>query len=415
MDKPLATSGLEMALDPVAEWRQIFNDVWRIERDYFYDPNMHGVDWPAMKRRYGALLDDVVTRWDLNFVIGELIAELSASHAYRGGGDTEQPQQRGVGLLGADYSLENGAYRIKAILDGAAWDSEVRSPLNEPGVNVNDGDYLLAVNGVPIDTSKDPWAAFQGLAEKTVMLTVNDKPEMDGAREVLVKTLASETRLRNLAWIESNRKYVDEATGGKVGYLYVPDTGRNGQTELVRMFMGQFTKDALIIDERFNNGGQIPDRFVELLNRPLIHYWGVRDGRDWQWPPVSHFGPKVMLINEWAGSGGDAFPFYFREAGLGPLIGTRTWGGLIGISGSPRLIDGGVATVPTFGSYSADGEWIIENYGVAPDIEVEDDPALMVDGGDPQLDRAIEEVLRLLEQRPHRRPGRPAYPVKAGR
>lgn len=410
MKNKLRLEEMEMTIDPGAEWKQIFNDVWRIERDYFYDPNLHGVDWDEMRKRYGKLLDDAVTRWDVNFIIGELIAELSASHAYRGGGDTERSTFRRTGLLGADYSLENGAYRIKKIVRAAPWESEVRSPLAEPGVDVKEGDYLLAVNGAPVDTSKDPWAAFEGVAGETVMLTVNDKPEMEGSRTVLVEPLSSETRLRNLAWIESNRKRVEEATDGRVGYIYVPDTGFNGQNELVRQFQPQFTKDGLIIDERFNSGGQIPDRFVELLNRPLYNYWGVRDGMDWQWPPVAHAGPKVMLINEWSGSGGDAFPFYFKAAGLGPLIGTRTWGGLIGISGAPGLIDDGGATVPTFGIYSLDGEWIIENHGVEPDIEVIDDPSLMADGGDPQLDRAIEEILRLLERNPPVRPKRPEYP-----
>jgi tricorn protease len=257
MEKPLNVSGLEMTIDPAAEWRQIFTDAWRFERDYFYDPDLHGVDWNEMRERYGALLDAAVTRWDLNFLIGELIGELSASHAYRAGGDTEEAEDRAGGLLGVDYVLENGAYRIASIIDGGIWDSEVRSPLNQPGVNVNEGDYLLAVNGVPLDTTKDPWAAFSGLAGKTVMLTVNDKPDTEDAREVLVETLRNEGRLRNLAWIEENRKKVDEATGGRVGYVYVPSTGRNGQTELVRMFRGQFEKEGLIVDERFNSGGQI--------------------------------------------------------------------------------------------------------------------------------------------------------------
>ena len=415
IEKPLDVSGLSMELDPVAEWSQIFNDAWRLERDFFYDPGMHGVDWDEMRKRYGALLPDVVTRWDLNFILGELIAELSASHAYRGGGDSEAPQRSTVGLLGCDFALKDGAYRIARIVDGAPWDSEVRSPLNRPGIDVHEGDYLLAVNGKPIDTSKDPWAAFQGLGEKTVQLTVNDRPTMDGSRQVLVDTLRSEFRLRNLAWIESNRLKVDEATGGRVGYIYVPDTGRGGQTELVRMFQGQYGKDALIIDERFNSGGQIPDRFIELLNRPLYNYWGVRDGEDWQWPPVASVGPKVMLINPWSGSGGDLFPWYFRQAGLGPLIGTTTWGGLIGISGAPNLIDGGVVTVPTFGIYSLDGEWIIENEGVKPDIEVVDDPALMVDGGDPQLERAIKEILKALETQPGPSRKKPGYPDRSGR
>lgn len=415
LDKAAPTGDLPMSLDPAAEWRQIFNDVWRLERDYFYDPNMHGVDWAAMRERYGRLLDDAVTRADVNFVIGELIAELNASHTYRGGGDQEQAPERGVGLLGADFALENGAYRISRILRGAPWDSEARSPLAQPGVNVKEGDYLLAVNRIPLDVSKSPWAAFQGLAGKTVTLTVNSAPTMEGARDVLVETLESEYRLRNLAWIEEKRAMVKRLSGGRVGYVYVPDTGVNGQTELVRQFMGQFTKDGLVIDERFNSGGQIPDRFVELLNRPLYNYWGVRDGVDWQWPPVSHLGPKAMLVNGWSGSGGDCFPFYFKEAGLGPLIGTRTWGGLIGITGAPALIDGGTVSVPTFGIYSKRGEWIIEGHGVEPDIEVIDDPTAAARGGDPQLERAVEEVLKALEANPPKPPVKPAYPNRSGR
>src|SRR5690606_23137307 len=239
LDKTLATANLEMTVDPRAEWRQLFADAWRFQRDYFYDPGMHGVDWDAMRRHYAPLIEDAVSREDVNFVIGELIAELNASHAYRSGGDLERPAQRGVGMLGVDFTLENGAYRIARIIDGAPWDSEVRSPLARPGVDVREGDYLLAVNGVPLDTSKDPWVAFQGLAGQTVALTVNSRPTMDGARTVLVETLTSEYRLRNLAWIDANRRRVLEATNGRVGYIYVPDTGVNGQTELVRQFYGQ--------------------------------------------------------------------------------------------------------------------------------------------------------------------------------
>jgi len=415
MDKPLALSEMETQVDPAAEWRQIFTDAWRIERDFFYDPNMHGQDWDEMRRRYGALLDDAVTRWDLDFILGELIGELNASHSYKGGGDMEQAARRSVGLLGCDYELHKGAYRIAKIVDGAAWDSEVRSPLNQPGVDVNVGDYLLAVNGTPMDTSRDPWAAFQGLAERTVMLTVNDKPSMEGSRDVLVQTLRDETRLRNLAWIEKNREYVEKKSGGRVGYAYVPSTGVGGQTELRRMFVPQYTKDAMIIDERFNDGGQIPTRFIEMLNRPMTNYWGVRDGKDWQWPPTSHVGPKAMLINQWSGSGGDCFPYYFRKAGLGPLIGNTTWGGLIGISGAPGLVDGGVVTVPTFSFYDTDGNWAVENSGVAPDIAVVDDPSLMTDGGDPQLDRAIAEMLEALETAGPQHPQRPTNPIRSGR
>ncbi len=415
MDKKIDTGNFEAEIDPVAEWRQIFTDAWRFERDFFYDPGMHGVNWNAMRQRYSRLLADAVTRWDVNYVIGELIGELNSSHTYRSGGDVESAPSRGVGYLGCDFALENGAYRIKNILDAAPWDSEVRSPLLQPGLtNVHVGDYLLAVNGDPMDTTEDPWAAFQGLADKPVFLTVNGKPTREGAHDVLVRTLGSEARLRNLVWINENRLRVDKLSGGRIGYVYVPDTGVGGQNELVRQWRGQTAKEGLIIDERFNSGGQIPDRFVELLSRPLRNFWAVRDGKDWSWPPVANFGPKAMLINGWSGSGGDCFPFYFKQSGVGPLIGQRTWGGLIGMTGAPALIDNGSVTVPTFGIYNTRGEWIIEGYGVDPDIEVVDDPGAMARGGDPQLERAVAEVLKEVRQRPLPEVKKPKYPNRAG-
>jgi len=409
MDKTMPTAQLEMTVDPRAEWKQIFDEVWRLERDFFYDPNMHGVDWKAVGERYRKLVDACVTRWDLNYLIGELIAELSASHTYRGGGDTDEAAPRNVGYLGIDWELGDGAYRIKKILQGGPWDSEVRSPLRMPGLKVKERDYILAVNGIPLNTREDPWAAFGGLADRTVELTVNDKPAWDGSRKIVVKALADETRLRNLAWIESNRKRVEEATQGRVGYIYVPSTGVDGQTELYRQFAAQYRKDGLIIDERFNDGGQIPDRFIELLDRQPLAFWAVRDGLTWQWPPFANFGPKVMLINGWSGSGGDAFPDYFRKAKLGPLVGMRTWGGLIGLSGTPGLIDGGQVTVPTFRMFDPDGTWFREGHGVEPDIEVIDDPAQLAKGVDPQLERAIQEALRLLKENPPVKPKQPAY------
>lgn len=414
MDKKIEAGGFEAAIDPRAEWQQIFNDAWRLERDIFYDPGMHGVDWKALRERYGKLLDDAVTRWDVAFVIGELISELNASHTYRSGGDTERSSERGVGYLGCDFVLTNGAYRIARIIDGAPWDSEVRSPLLRPGLtNVQLGDYLLAVNGAPVAVKQDPWAAFQGLADKPVFLTVNSNATLQGAHEVLVQTLASEARLRHLAWIDANRRRVEKLSDGKIGYVYVADTGANGQNELVRQWRGQVTMPGLVIDERFNSGGQIPDRFVELLNRPLRNFWGVRDGRDWAWPPVAHSGAKAMLMNGWSGSGGDCFPYYFKQSGQGPLIGQRTWGGLIGITGTPTLMDGGAITVPTFGIYNPKGEWIIEGYGVDPDIEVVDDPGEMARGGDPQLERAVFEVMKAIRQSPSPEVKKPKYPNRA--
>lgn len=412
LEKTLATGDLEKTVDPREEYRQMFADAWRFERDYFYDRDLHGVDWAGLRERYGALVEDAVTREDLNFILGELIAELNASHTYKGGGDLEEPRRRTVGMLGADFEREDGAWRIARILEGAPWDADTRSPLARPGLHVEEGDWVLAVNGQRIDPAKEIWAAFDGLAGKTVELMVNDRPTLEGARAVLVQPLASEYRLRNLAWIEANRRRVAEATDGQVGYVFVPSTGIDGQNELVRMFLGQAHLDGLIIDERWNNGGQIPDRFIELLNRPVTNFWAVRDGQDWQWPPIAHAGPKVMLMNEWSGSGGDMFPWLFRENGLGPLVGETTWGGLIGISGAPPLVDGGSVTVPTFAIYGTNGEWVVEPGGVAPDIEVEDDPTALARGRDPQLEAAIAEVLRLLEQNPPVRPMRPAPAVR---
>ena len=407
-EKPIVTADMEAPVDPRAEWRQLFADAFRFQRDYFYDPGLHGVDWAGMRQRYGKLLDDAVTRWDVDFLLGEFIGELNASHTYYGGGDKEQAPSRNVGMLGVDWELANGAYRVKRIIRGGPWDAAVRSPLDEPGVKVSEGDYVLAVNGVPIDVKTDPWAAFQGLGGKTALLTVNATPAQAGSRQVVVNCLSSETELRFRAWIEERRQIVEKATGGRVGYIYVQSTGVDAQNELVRQFMAQWKKDGLIIDERWNSGGQIPDRFVELLNRPVLAYWAVREGQSWQWPPVAHRGPQVMLINGWSGSGGDAFPTYFRQAGLGPLIGTRTWGGLIGISGSPPLIDGGNVTVPTFRMYDPKGQWFAEGHGVEPDIPVQDDPTQLAKGIDPQLQRAIAEVKDRIAKAP-KFPARPPY------
>ncbi len=411
-EKPIDLTDIEVPVDPRAEWRQLFMDTFRFERDFFYDPGMHGVNWNAMKERYTTLLDDAVTRWDVNWIIGEFLGELNASHTYHGGGDLERGPDRSIGMLGVDWELANGAYRIKKIVRGGPWDTGVRSPLDEPGVNVKEGDYVLAVNGRPLDTKADPWASFEDLGKKTVVLAVNGSPSIADARQVVVSCLDDETELRFRAWIEERRQLVDKATNGKVGYIYVQSTGTDAQNDLMRQFMAQWRKDGLIVDERWNSGGQIPDRFIELLNRPILSYWAVRDAPAQQWPPVAHRGPKVMLINGWSGSGGDAFPFYFREAGLGPLIGTRTWGGLIGISGVPALVDGGGITVPTFRMYDPKGEWFAEGHGVDPDIPVDDDPALIARGPDPQRQRAIEEVTKRIASTP-KPPAQPAYEKRA--
>ena len=297
-DKKVGDGKLDMGdfrafIDPQQEWKQIFNEVWRFERDFFYDPGMHGVDWKAQQQRYAKLLPYATSRGDLNFIIGQMLGELNVGHAYISGGDLEHGDRLGVGMLGVDYSLDSTGkfYRIAKIYHGASWDVTTRSPLDDPGVDVKEGDYLLAVNHERIDANKDPWAAFQGLENKTVVLTVNDRPSMTGAKDVVVKTLSSEANLRNIAWVEDNREKVYKATNGRVGYIYVPNTGIQGQTALVRMFQGQFQMDGLIVDERFNSGGQVPDRFIELLNRPVLNYWNRRDRKNGTTPYVTNNGP----------------------------------------------------------------------------------------------------------------------------
>lgn len=412
VEKTLPMKDMEMIVDPPAEWKQIFTDAWRFQRDFFYDKEMHHVNWNQVRTQYEKLLPYCTVRGDVNYLIGEMIGELNASHTYRFGGVSETPKSRAVGYLGIDWARKDSFYLVEKIIRGAAWDTDVRSPLDASGLKIKEGNFILAVNGLPLHTSSDPYSMFEGLAGKTVELTVNSKPEWKNAWKIIVKTSGDETVLRNRAWIESNRVAVDKATNGKVGYVYVPDTGVEGQNELVRQFAGQWNKEGLIIDERFNNGGQIPDRFVELLNRKPLAYFAVRDGADWQWPPSANFGSMVMMINGWSGSGGDAFPDYFRKAGLGPLVGTRTWGGLIGISGSPQFIDGGGTTVPTFRMYNADGTWFKEGHGVDPDIEVLEDPSALAKGRDPQLEKAIETVLQRIEKKG---PIHPTVPGKEDR
>lgn len=424
------TGGMNVTINPRNEWKQILAETSRVQRDYFYEPTLHGVDWKSISAHYAKMVDDAVTREDVAWIQAELISELNIGHAYVSApGDVENPPQVSCGMLGCDFMLDTsnaGAprYQFGTIYRGAAWDADAVGPLDAPGVKVDSGDYLLAVNGVEIDASKDPWAAFQGLAGKTVSITVSKSLTLDAqARDYIVKLLGSETNLRYRAFIEAKRAFVEKVSGGKVGYIYVPNTGVDGQNDLYRQFYGQRHKAALIIDERWNGGGQIPTRFIELLNRPVTNYWAKRDSNDWTWPPDSHQGPKCMLANGLAGSGGDMFPWLFKYNKLGPVIGTRTWGGLVGISGNPGMIDGGYISVPTFGFYEKDGTWGVEGHGTDPDIEVIDDPALMqrrermysvANYNDPQLDRAISEMLKAIAERPYVKPQRPASPNRSG-
>ena len=424
--KPLSME-LRKTVDRRAEWRQIVTDAWRRHRDFFYVENMHGVDWDGVLDRHLPLVDDAVSREDVSYIIGEMIGELNAGHAYYWGGDTENEPSTSVGMLGVDFSVasaetEDGrtvaGFRIDRIYKGAPWDSDARNPLRAHGMDIEEGDIITHVNSRRVDTDRDPWAAFVATAGKdtsvTVVSALAGDEETVNERTVVVQPMGSEAGLRYRAWVEDNRRYVEEASDGKIGYIYVPNTGVQGQNELFRQFYAQIGKEALLIDERWNGGGQIPTRFIELLNRPRTNYWKRRDGKDWPWPYDSHQGPKAMLINGNAGSGGDMFPWLFRHNEIGKLIGTRTWGGLIGITGVPGLIDGGYTAVPTFGFYTTEGRWSIEGYGVDPDIEVVADPSKFTEGRDPQLDAGIEHLLAEIDANPYQRPEPPAAPVRTG-
>ena len=413
LDKKIKTNGMNLMVDPREEWKQIFWEAWRIERDYFYDPTMHGVDWKAIGAHYASMLDDCVSRRDVSFLIREMISELNVGHAYYRGSSTGDSGPDGnVGLLGCRFEIDGDRYKFAELYAGADWDSDARNPLVLAGVK--QGQYLLEVDGEELKTDRNPYAVFEGLRGTTVQLTVSDDTSIDDDdKRVLLKTIGSDDNLRFRGWIEHNRKYVEEKSDGKIGYIYVVNTGVPGQNDLVRQFYGQMSKDALIIDDRWNGGGQIPTRFIELLNRPVTNYWARRDGRDWTWPPDAHFGPKCMLINGMAGSGGDMFPALFKQNKLGKLIGQRTWGGLVGISGTPSLVDGANVTSPSFAYYEKDGSWGIEGHGVDPDLKVIDDPAKMVDGGDPQLDVAVEQMLKELETSAYEAPKRPKYPDRS--
>jgi tricorn protease len=404
IDKPVPIDGLVMDWAPREEWRQIFMDTWRRHRDFFYDPNMHQVDWEAMRDRYGALLKDARTRWDVTNIQSNMVAELSAGHTYSRGGDVQAVPQRETGFLGIDWEMKDNLYRIKRIIKPAAWDTQVRSPFDQPGVDVTAGDYILAVNGVNLDPEKEPYAAYEGLFGKTVALTVSKTGNSEDARQVVIKCLTrqQEGSLRYLEWIENNRKLIDKLSNGKLGYIYMSNTGSQGQAELVRMFYGQLDKKGFIIDERFNAGGSLADRFLELLKRPVVYNLHWRHGKDHTQPIKTNTGPLGMLINGWAGSGGDGLPWAFQELEAGPIVGERTLGILVGPATGHRLIDGGSITVPGARLYDNDGHWFWEGEGVAPDFEVWDDPNILVQGRDPQIEKVVEEVMKLLETNPGR-------------
>jgi tricorn protease len=407
---PLKLDGWEVYSDPRAMWKQIYNETWRIERDFFYDPHYHGLDLAKVKRKYGPYLDGIASRSELTYLFQESLGEITVGHMFVGGGERPQPKKLKVGLLGADYSLENGRYRVSRVYDGENWNPGLQAPLTQPGVNVKAGDYILAVSGRELRSSDNIYGFFEETAGKQVVLKVGANPDGKDAREVTVVPVESEENLRHLAWIEGNRRKVDESTGGRVAYVYVPNTAGAGYTSFNRYFFSQVGKDAVVIDERYNEGGQLADYIIDYLRRPLMSKVVTREGWDWSSPSEAIYGPKVMIINEMSGSGGDALPWYFRKAELGPLVGKRTWGGLVGIGGYPELIDGGYVMAPRAAIYGLNGEWEVENHGVAPDYDVDLDPAAWRQGHDAQLDKAIEVVMLKLKEHPLPQIKRPPYP-----
>ena len=408
----LAVDAIEVKIDPAAEWKQIFDEAWRINRDFFYATNMHGHDWAAMKKKYEVFLPHVACRNDLNRVIQWMCSELGVGHHRVGGGDS--PATARVvpgGLLGADYAVESGRYRIKKVYGGLNWNPDLRSPLTEPGVDVRAGEYLLAVAGKDLKPPANIYAAFENTAGKIVEIKVGPTPDGSGARTVSVVPIESEAALRNRDWVEGNLRKVDQATGGRVAYVYVPNTSTQGHEYFKRYFYPQADKEAIIVDERFNGGGLVADYYIDHLRKPVVSYWNMRYGADLKTPSASIDGPKVMLIDETAGSGGDLLPWMFRKFKIGTLVGKRTWGGLVGTLGFPVLMDGGSVTAPNLAIWTEDG-WVVENVGVPPDIEVEQTPADVIAGHDPQLEKAIQVALEELKKNPPHKPARPAYPVR---
>ena len=405
----LNLDGMKMEVDPRAEWSQIFNEVYRQERDYFFEASMNGVDWKAERDKYAQLVPYAATRFDLNYILGELIGELANSHTYVGGGDYPELSPVNVGMLGVDFEADaaSGYYRIKKIYPGKNWDAARRSPLTEPGVDVKEGDYLIAVNGRGVRVPENPYKAFVNTANQNVTLTVNAKAAADGARRVTVKTLESEFKLRELDWIESNRKKVDEATNGRVGYIYLADMEDVGLNQFVEQFFPQIRKEGLIIDVRYNGGGFVDGLIFERLRRVLAGMGAARNFESGPIPDPVFNGPMAAVTNEYAASDGDIFSYYFKYYKLGPLIGMRTWGGVRGIRGYIPLIDGGYVTRPEFALYGLDSHWIVENRGVEPDIVVDNTPDQVMAGHDPQLEKAIDVVMQQIREHPRTLPARP--------
>ena len=401
---------MEVYIDPRAEWQQMYREAWRIQRDFFYDPTFHGVNIKLMEERYRPFLESVATRNDLNYLFQEMLGNLTVGHHNSGGGDIPQPTRYTGGLLGADYTIENGRYRFAKIYDGENWNPGLIAPLTQPGVSVKEGEYLIAVNGREVRANDNIYSFFQQTAGKQIIIKVGANPDGRDARQVTVVPVANEGGLRNLAWIEGNRRKVYELSGGKIAYVYLPNTGGAGYTNFNRYYFAQIDREGAVIDERFNGGGSAADYMISYMSRPLMNYWSTREGEDFATPVASIFGPKTMIINEYSSSGGDLLPFLFRQNKVGPLVGKRTWGGLVGIYTYPTLIDGGSVTAPRVAFRNPQGELDVENKGVAPDIDVDLDPKMWRAGRDVQLEKAVEVTLAEIKRNPQRKPAKGAFP-----
>jgi tricorn protease len=407
----LRVAEMEVHVDPQAEWKQMYHEVWRGERDFFYDPNLHGLDLKATEKLYEPYLSAVAHRADLNYLFTEMLNNLTIGHMFIFGGDQPRPNFVPGGLLGCDYKVENGRYRFARVYNGENWNPQLRAPLTQPGVNVKAGEYLLAVGGRNLTAAENVYQAFESRAGKQVVIKVGPNADGSGSREVTVVPIADESGLRHLAWVEGNRRKVDQLSNGKLAYIYIPNTSGAGYTSFNRYFFAQTNKEGAVVDERFNGGGALADYVVQQLSRQLLSYIHFRYGtQDVPVPAGAIYGPKAMLINEMAGSGGDAMPWFFKKTGVGPLIGKRTWGGLVAAFPAPQLMDGGGVTAPDAAVYGLQGEWEVENHGVAPDIEVEMDPAAWRQGRDPQLEKAVEYLMGELKKNPQQKPKLPAYP-----
>src|SRR5712692_790594 len=406
----LNIGAMEVFVDPRVEWNQMYREVWRIQRDFLYDPNHHGLNIPATEKKYAAYLKGVGGRSDLNYLFDEMLGEVTIGHMFIFGGDIPEAKKVKGGLLGADYKIENGRYRFARIFNGENWNPDLRAPLTQPGVDVKPGEYLLEVNGVDVRPPADVSRFLENTADTQVRIKVGPNPDGKDAREVTVVPVASEFPLRNRAWEEDNRRKVDEMSGGKIAYVHVPDTAVGGYLNFNRFYFAQVGKQAAVIDERYNHGGAIADYIIDELERPLRNCAITREGEKFCSPLAQIYGPKTMIINEMSGSGGDALPWMFKQDKVGPLVGTRTWGGLVGIWNYPPLMDGGFVTAPRGAIYGLHGDWEVENHGIAPDIEIENDPASVAAGHDAQLEKAVQVTLEALKKNPVVLPDHPPYP-----